>query len=261
MLATGDFTDPASRLPFSDEDLQMIDAIALKAKLSKQSVVNAKKNNIQLYADKKFKRDALQGLERCAGEVVSEMLALVEDSDPEEAQMKLLMTEFPAFADLFNQIKYADPQFATQCNRSWLLYLKGPPNHPTKDPYGLLKIILHFLKCCDTSYCEDMLNGLIGGYSPSSPSTTTSSSSSSSSSTSTSTPLSSTTSSFNSTTSPPGVLNDILDYGDLPILEDVDHYLLPRNNHEGNDIIDDEDDDEDEVEDFHELIASHIPSV
>lgn len=106
-----------------------------------------------------------------------------------------------------------------------------------------------------------MLNGLIGGYSPSSPSTTTSSSSSSSSSTSTSTPLSSTTSSFNSTTSPPGVLNDILDYGDLPILEDVDHYLLPRNNHEGNDIIDDEDDDEDEVEDFHELIASHIPSV
>lgn len=55
-------------------------------------MVNAKKNNIQLYADKKFKRDALQGLERCAGEVVSEMLALVEDSDPEEAQMKLLMT-------------------------------------------------------------------------------------------------------------------------------------------------------------------------
>jgi hypothetical protein len=130
--------------------------------LNKESVYAAKKNNAQLYADKHFRRDALQGLERCAGEVVSEMLQLIEHADPEEAQMKLLMTgsahhspsssslhllslpalEFPAFADLYQQMKAADPIFAKQCNRSWLLYLQGPPNRPTKDPYGLLQVLL-----------------------------------------------------------------------------------------------------------------------
>jgi hypothetical protein len=55
-------------------------------------VFDAKKNNAQIYADKHFRRDALQGLERCAGEIISEMLQLIEEFDPEEAQMKLLMT-------------------------------------------------------------------------------------------------------------------------------------------------------------------------
>lgn len=103
---------------------------------------HAKKNNSQLYAEKHFKRDALQGLERCAGEIISEMLQLIEDSDPEEAQMKLLMADFPAFADLYQQIKDADPAFAKQCKKSWLQYLQGPPNHPTRDPSGLLQVFL-----------------------------------------------------------------------------------------------------------------------
>lgn len=103
----------------------------------------------------------MQGLERCAGEIVSEMLQLIEDSDPEEAQMRLLMTEFPAFADLYQQIRDVDPNFARQCNRSWLLYLQGPPNRPTKDAYGLLQVLhklLIFLYCFIdySSICERM---------------------------------------------------------------------------------------------------------
>jgi hypothetical protein len=44
-----------------------------------------------LYADKHFVRDALLGLERCAGEVVTEMLTIVEECDPDEAEMRLLV--------------------------------------------------------------------------------------------------------------------------------------------------------------------------
>ena len=66
LLATGDFTDPESRLPFSDEDLRMIDKSAEKAGLKKKSVFAAKTTpeNIALYADLSFRRDALLGLER-----------------------------------------------------------------------------------------------------------------------------------------------------------------------------------------------------
>lgn len=66
LIATGDFIDPESRLPFSDEDLRMIDKSAEKAGLKKKSVYAAKTTpeNIALYADLTFRRDALLGLER-----------------------------------------------------------------------------------------------------------------------------------------------------------------------------------------------------
>jgi hypothetical protein len=57
-----------------------------------------------------------------------------------------LLTEFPAFADLYQQIQQADPAFAKQCMRSWQLYLAGPPNRPTDDEVGLLPVVLHFLR-------------------------------------------------------------------------------------------------------------------
>mmetsp|Transcript_12575 Transcript_12575/g.18996 ORF Transcript_12575/g.18996 Transcript_12575/m.18996 type:complete len:294 (+) Transcript_12575:150-1031(+) len=149
LLCSGDFTDPESRLPFSDKDLRDIDNVAIKAGLKKASVLAAKRENSEIYADRNFVRDALQGLERCAGEVVVEMLNIVEECDPEEAEMRLLMREFPMFSDLYRQIKVADATYAKQCMRSWQLYLRGPPNKPTQDEYGLLHVVLHFMRCLE----------------------------------------------------------------------------------------------------------------
>ena len=59
ILATGDFTDPETRLPFSDDDLQQIDVMAKKAGLNKQSVYETKQNP-RAFDDLKFRRDALQ---------------------------------------------------------------------------------------------------------------------------------------------------------------------------------------------------------
>jgi hypothetical protein len=81
--------------------------------LSKPSVFEAK-NNITKYSDAKFRRDALLGigvefsclvneivddsihvviiaLERCAGEVIAEMLDIAENYDPDEAQLELML--------------------------------------------------------------------------------------------------------------------------------------------------------------------------
>lgn len=151
LIATGDFTDPESRLPFSDEDLRMIDKSAEKAGLKKKSVYAAKTTpeNVALYADLTFRRDALLGLERCAGEVVTEMLFIVEECDPDEAEMRLLMREFPSFAEYYSQLREADPAFAKQSMAAWKIYLKGPPNRPTKDEYGLLHIIQMFMRGCE----------------------------------------------------------------------------------------------------------------
>ena len=92
------------------------------------------------------------GLERCAGEVITEMLEIIETCDPDEAQMRLLMrglskvfflrscayinicfmlifnsrySELPVFADYLSQLRDADPAFAAQCVAHWTLYLKG----------------------------------------------------------------------------------------------------------------------------------------
>ena len=46
--------------------------------------------NIQKYADLKFRRDALMGLDRYAGEVITDILTIIETCEPEEAQMRLL---------------------------------------------------------------------------------------------------------------------------------------------------------------------------
>jgi len=156
-LATGDFSDPETRIPFSDQDLKNIDKLAAKAGMKKPSVFNAKKNP-QNYADQKFRRDALQGLERLAGDVIAEMYTILEECDPDEAEMRLVMREMPMFADLFRQMRDADPAYAGDAMRHYKLYVRGPPNRPTEDPYGLLEIILHFLSRCESG------NGQEFGY-------------------------------------------------------------------------------------------------
>lgn len=90
ILATGDFNDPETRVAFADSDLQEVDDILRKAGIQKQSLLGAKRNPNH-FADFQFRRDALLGLERCAGEVVTDMLTIIETCDPDEAQMRLIM--------------------------------------------------------------------------------------------------------------------------------------------------------------------------
>jgi hypothetical protein len=42
------------------------------------------------------------------GEIITEILNIIETTDPEEAQMRILLREFPSFADLYLQIYDVD---------------------------------------------------------------------------------------------------------------------------------------------------------
>lgn len=151
LLASGDFSDPETRIPFSDNDLTEIDSIAQKAGLNKPSVLAAK-NNTDTFSEAKFRRDALLALERCAGEVVTDILEIIETYEPDDAQMQLVMREFPAFLDYYRQLRDADPAYASKCNAHWRLFMAGPPNRPNHDECGLINVVIQFFKSCDQGH-------------------------------------------------------------------------------------------------------------
>ncbi|TFJ80433.1 hypothetical protein NSK_008174 [Nannochloropsis salina CCMP1776] len=154
LLATGKFEEPETRLPFTDADLKTLDSLARRAYLGRKSVWEAKYRGREQYTEMNFRRDALMGLERCAGELVTEMLLLVEESDePEEAEMRLALTLFPLLTDLYRQMLEGEGdsgqggkgEWARQCLGHWQEFMRGPPNCRTPDRFGLLSIILGFL--------------------------------------------------------------------------------------------------------------------
>ncbi|KAF0701131.1 Aste57867_8354 [Aphanomyces stellatus] len=145
ILATGNFSEPETRIPFSDDILKQIDAEVKSSGLELASVFEAQQQKAKFEA-LKVKRDGLLGLERCAGEVVTEMLSIIEDEDSEEGEMRLVMEVFPSFADLFGQLKSNDFEYASQCHKHFVEYLHGPPNRPTVDESGLFEVVLDFMK-------------------------------------------------------------------------------------------------------------------
>lgn len=73
------------------------------------------------------------------------MLEVVESDDPEEGEMMLIMSLFPSFSDIYEQIRKSDKEYAKQCMNHFRAYLRGPKNRPTDDNSGLLPVILGFL--------------------------------------------------------------------------------------------------------------------
>jgi len=170
LLATGDFKDPETRLPLSDEDLRKLDEVLSRAACGplssrpsggahtgppppprRESVLAAKRNP-KRFKEMRCERDGLTGLERCAGEVVVEMVSVVEDDegDFEGGQLALACHLFPSLADLYRQLYNADAPFAAMCLEHFTSLVEGPPNRPTKDVCGLLPIVRSFFRQMQT---------------------------------------------------------------------------------------------------------------
>lgn len=145
ILKTGHFYEPETRIEFSDDDLKRMDDQARLTGLQTDSVLKAR-YNMAKFAQEKFKREALEGLERLAGEQVSEMLSIIENcDDQEDGEMRLAIEIFPQFADLMQQIKEHDLEQMKQTLDHFKSFLEGPPNKPTPDPFGFKKNIIEFL--------------------------------------------------------------------------------------------------------------------
>ena len=46
------------------------------------------------------------------------------------------------------QLRAADPTYAAQCLVHWRQFLRGPPNKPHRDPFGLLECVINYLSLC-----------------------------------------------------------------------------------------------------------------
>lgn len=76
LVATGDFRDPETRVPFSDETLQALDAMAAEEGLTLPSA--AKRSRGDEYSASKSRLVAVTGVERLAHEHIAECLAELE---------------------------------------------------------------------------------------------------------------------------------------------------------------------------------------
>ncbi|CAM9354760.1 unnamed protein product [Scytosiphon promiscuus] len=125
--------EPTTRRPFSLVQLADLDALAAKAGAKvKGSLVTSYHEGQDKYRERRERREMLVGADRCLGDIVSEMLSTIEDTEEshEEAHV-YLCTLFPQFAHIFSEIKEADEEFARQCLEQQIALLRGPPNRPT----------------------------------------------------------------------------------------------------------------------------------
>jgi hypothetical protein len=152
MLATGNFSDPETRQPFSDEAIRQLDVFCLR--LGKPSVADACRNQSELYKQQRFIQDALVGIERLAGEKVGQVLQVVDavneaHASAEDAQV-VILSLLPEFQHLFELLVQNDREFALASKRQYLTFLRGPPNRRTRDEEGILSIAVASLgEACD----------------------------------------------------------------------------------------------------------------
>lgn len=163
VLASGKFEDPVSRELFLEQDLREMDRLARRYELKRPSVLEAWRNRKNTYAEARFRADALQGLDRLAGEQVAAMLDEAESArvglertqrvkkgHVEEVagalEVQLHIGPFPVFADLYSQIYEADADYARVCMSHYKAFLRGPPNRPFRDRFGFIGIALQFLR-------------------------------------------------------------------------------------------------------------------
>jgi hypothetical protein len=144
MLSSGTFEEPISRIAFSDDELVHLDETMIRAGLKRTSLVEAKKDTVK-YTSQKQAQNLSFGIDRMLGDIVAKMMTIVESPDSEDGQMELVINLFPEFEMFFQQLKQSDPKFAIQCAKNYATWIRGPPNKPTKNVSGLLKIVTGFI--------------------------------------------------------------------------------------------------------------------
>ncbi len=87
----------------------------------------------------------MQGLERCCGETIANILHLIESDDPEEAETQLVAHLIPTFDIYYDQMVAIDPIHASHCLLHYIAFLEGPPNNRNDDEFGLLDYTLRYL--------------------------------------------------------------------------------------------------------------------
>jgi hypothetical protein len=147
LTATQDFTDPVTRLPLQIDDVERIHQKVLSSGLRLPNV-------LELYQQPKLqelelnRHSNLQSIEACLGELVTDMLKLIERrrTSPREEQEYRLLIIFSEFEIPFHEFKSLNLEAAYHALAAWISFLRGPPKKPTCDSSALLPQAVAYLK-------------------------------------------------------------------------------------------------------------------
>jgi len=153
LLSSGDFRDPKTREPYTEETLKSIDNFKLKMKLKMKSVYKASINKT-LYRKKKDIEEELTVLERCIDEVVSSIRIALETEQHNDSTVTLNSFHFPTFHRYFRNILYKSKEYGQQVLQNTIRVITGPEEHPTPDPNGIKDFILQFMYTLNMTYFD-----------------------------------------------------------------------------------------------------------
>jgi hypothetical protein len=153
ITSSGDFRDPVTRFPLSPEDILNIDQqIAADESCLHLSSLKSIRENAHFYCIEKQKKEECQNLETCLGEMIVDMLDIIESptmgpKTAELAEMRMFML-FSEFDSPFKLLKSLDVEQARHSLLCWLVFLRGPVKRPTKvrGPRGIMNTALVFLE-------------------------------------------------------------------------------------------------------------------
>jgi len=143
--STGEFKDPVTRIPMTEEELAQLDMKAQEAGIKAPSLVCAMRST-DIYRTSRQQAEELRGLEACLGELVVEALRIVErkgHGSDAELRLSMILSEFE---QPFKEMKRLNHEAAYQALISWMVFLKGPPKKPTRDISGTLNSAISFLE-------------------------------------------------------------------------------------------------------------------
>lgn len=140
IIKTGDFRDPVSRLPFTLDDIKTIDTSIKTAKFPYPSLVDIITNRA-CYESAQRQKEVLAGLESCLGELVTEMLHIIENASKYDIQDVRLICLLSEFEVPFMEMKAMSLEHAYHALHTWKVFLKGPPRRPTKQNQYLSHVL------------------------------------------------------------------------------------------------------------------------
>jgi len=147
MLTTRNFHDPETRIPFTDEQLSALDELGTT--LGMESVLLAKLASEPIVKKIHDDENAFDGVERLAGELVTEMLRYIERTKSNglhHAELHLLCHVFPYYRHYVTLMFDLDESATIVAVDQFKRFLVGPPNRPTVDrTRNLLKFCLDFI--------------------------------------------------------------------------------------------------------------------
>ena len=149
VLATGDYSDPETRQPLSEDILQMLDVFCKR--LGKRSILEAREGLAEELKSNREKMEAVSSLESIIGNCVTELYDALEAvnerrESPDDASVRLLIGVAPILQEAFEQLVSIDPESARICLAQQEQVLRGPKQRPTPDEYRFLKVVINILR-------------------------------------------------------------------------------------------------------------------